>query len=65
MPFEQGKSLYQLAEWLEGQGRSDDAATPALEASTLFEQLGARPWLERVRPLLAAATSFPLATASS
>jgi class 3 adenylate cyclase/tetratricopeptide (TPR) repeat protein len=65
MPFEQGKSLYQLAEWLEGQGRSDDAATPALEASTLFEQLGARPWLERVRPLLAAATSFKLATASS
>jgi tetratricopeptide (TPR) repeat protein len=65
MPFEQGVSLCELAEWLQGQGRSYDAATPALEARTLFERLGARPWLERVRPLLAAAPSLPLASGQS
>ena len=64
-PFEQGVALCELAEWLEGQGRSDDAASMALEALALFERLGARPWLERVRPLLAAASSFPLARAQS
>ena len=64
-PFEQGVALCELAEWLEGQGRSDEAAAVALEARTLFERLGARPWLERVRPLLAADSSFPVATASS
>jgi class 3 adenylate cyclase/tetratricopeptide (TPR) repeat protein len=64
-PFEQGVALCELAEWLEGRGRSDAAAAAALEARTLFERLGARPWLERVRPLLAADSSFPVATASS
>ncbi len=64
-PFEQGVALCELAEWLEGQGRSAEAAAVALEARTLFERLGARPWLERVRPLLAADSSFPVATASS
>jgi tetratricopeptide (TPR) repeat protein len=63
-PFEQGVALCELAEWLEGQGRSDDAATTALEARTLFERLGARPWLDRIRPLLAA-SSLPLAGAQS
>ncbi len=65
MPFEQGKSLYELAESLDGQGRSDEAATVALEARTLFERLGAQPWLERVRPLIAAASALPLAGAQS
>jgi tetratricopeptide (TPR) repeat protein len=64
-PFEEGVSLCEFAEWLEGQGRPDDAATAALEARTLFERLGARPWLERVRPLLAAASSLPRASAQS
>jgi hypothetical protein len=64
-PFEQAVTMCEFAEWLEGQGRPEDAATMALEARTLFERLGARPWLERLRPLLAAAASFPLATASS
>ncbi len=63
MPFEQGKSLYELAAWLDRQGRSDDAVSLAREALGLFERLGARPWLERVRPLLAAASALPLAGA--
>jgi hypothetical protein len=65
MPFEQGVSLCELAEWLDGQGRPDEAATRAIEARTLFERLGARPWLERVGPLLAAASSLPRASAQS
>ncbi len=64
-PFEQGVSLCELAEWLDGQGRSDEAATVALEARTLFERLGARPWLDRIRPLLAATSSLPRASAQS
>jgi predicted ATPase/class 3 adenylate cyclase len=64
-PFEQGMALCEFAEWLEGQGRSDAAATVALEARTLFERLGARPWLDRIRPLLGAASSLPLASAQS
>ena len=65
MPFEQGVSLCELAEWLDGQGRPDEAATRAIEARTLFERLGARPWLDRVGPLLAAASSLPRASAQS
>jgi class 3 adenylate cyclase/tetratricopeptide (TPR) repeat protein len=64
-PFEHGVALCEFAEWLEGQRRPDEAATTALEAHKLFESLAARPWLERVRPLLASSSSFPLATASS
>jgi class 3 adenylate cyclase/tetratricopeptide (TPR) repeat protein len=64
-PFEHGVALCEFAEWLEAQGRSDAAATVALESSTLFERLGARPWLERVRPLLAAASALPRASAHS
>ncbi len=64
-PFEQAVAQCELAEWLEGQGRADDAAAVARESRSLFEQLGARPWLERIRPLLAPASSFPIANASS
>jgi hypothetical protein len=64
-PFEEAVALCEFAEWLEGQGRPDDAATAALEARTLFDRLGARPWLERIRPLLAAASALPRASAQS
>ncbi len=64
-PFELGVALCELAEWLQERGRSEDATTTALESRTLFEQLGARPWLERVRPLLTATSTLPLASASS
>ena len=50
--FELGAALLELAEWLSGRGRHAEAQHFAVEARSLFEQLGARPWLERVQPLL-------------
>ena len=55
MPFEVGVTLTELAEWLSEQGRHDEAQVFALESRTLFEQLRARPWLDRVERLLAGA----------
>jgi class 3 adenylate cyclase/tetratricopeptide (TPR) repeat protein len=64
-PFEEGVALGELAEWLEGRGRQDDAVAVAVESRTLFEALGARPWLDRVQTLLAGISSEGLATAQS
>jgi predicted ATPase/class 3 adenylate cyclase len=61
MPFEWGVTLVELAEWLAGEGRHEDAAAFALESRALFEPLGARPWLDRVERLLANASSKSLA----
>ena len=61
MPFERGVTLVELAEWLAGEGRHEDAAAFALESRALFEPLGARPWLDRVERLLANASSMSLA----
>jgi class 3 adenylate cyclase/tetratricopeptide (TPR) repeat protein len=61
MPFERGVTLVELAEWLDRQGRHEDAAAFALESRALFEPLGARPWLDRVERLLANASSKSLA----
>ena len=63
MPFEQGVTLIEFAEWLSDQGRRDEAETLALEARALFEQLRARPWVDRVERLLAQESSLPLAGA--
>ena len=65
MPFELGVTLLELAEWLDGEGRQEDAAAHGIESRSLFEQLGARPWLDRVERLLARGSSMPLATAHS
>jgi class 3 adenylate cyclase/tetratricopeptide (TPR) repeat protein len=50
--FELGEALLELAEWLSGQGRSEEAKPYAVESRSLFEQLAARPWLDRVQHLL-------------
>ena len=60
MPFDLGVTLLELAEWLDGQDRHEDATALGLEALALFERLRARPWLDRVR-LLASASSKSLA----
>jgi class 3 adenylate cyclase/tetratricopeptide (TPR) repeat protein len=65
MPFELGVVLLEFAEWLDGEGRQEEAAAFGLESRALFEQLGARPWLDRVERLLARGSSMPLATAHS
>ncbi|HEY6471054.1 MAG TPA: adenylate/guanylate cyclase domain-containing protein [Candidatus Dormibacteraeota bacterium] len=64
--FELGVTLIELAEWLVGRNRVEEAHGFALEARVLFEQLEARPWLVRVDQLLgtdagiSAAASTPL-----
>jgi hypothetical protein len=37
------------AEWLDGQGRSEEAEPLLAEARETFERLEATPWLERAR----------------
>jgi class 3 adenylate cyclase/tetratricopeptide (TPR) repeat protein len=64
-PFEEGVTLCEFAEWREGQGLPDEAATLALESSALFEKLEARPWLDRVQALLARNSPPSVATAHS
>ena len=61
MPFEVGVTLVELVEWLIEQGRHDEAQAFALESRTLFEQLRARPWMDRADRLLTG--SIPLAGA--
>ena len=65
MPFELGVTLVELGEWLEGQGRHEDAAPCGIEALALFERLGARPWLERAQRLLGKESSLPRAEGRS
>jgi hypothetical protein len=55
--FELGGTLLELAEWLSGQGRDTEAHAYAVESRSLFQQLGARPWLERVQELLGSDSS--------
>jgi class 3 adenylate cyclase/tetratricopeptide (TPR) repeat protein len=64
-PFEHGVSLCELAEWLEGQGRADDAATPAVESIALFEGRGARPRSDRAQAVVARVSLPSLATAQN
>src|SRR6202035_5690781 len=65
MPFDLGVVLLEFAEWLDGEGRQEDVAAFGLESRSLFEQLGARPWLDRLERLLARGSTMPLATAQS
>jgi class 3 adenylate cyclase/tetratricopeptide (TPR) repeat protein len=59
-PFYLGVSLLEYGEWLVAQGRSRDAEPMIGEAGTIFERLGAVPWVERslqILPRLAEAAS--------
>jgi class 3 adenylate cyclase/tetratricopeptide (TPR) repeat protein len=47
-PFWMAVTLLEYGEWLAAQGGPSDAELPLAEARDVFEQLGARPWLERV-----------------
>jgi tetratricopeptide (TPR) repeat protein len=61
MPFELGVTLLELAEWLDGQDRHEDATAFGLESLALFERLRARPWLDRAQLLLDGGSSMPFA----
>jgi hypothetical protein len=40
-------ALLEYGEWLDGRGGGTDAAPHVAEARSIFEGVGARPWLER------------------
>jgi tetratricopeptide (TPR) repeat protein len=48
MPFWLAATSTEHAEWLQAQGRGDEARPLLDEAEEVFERLAARPWLERV-----------------
>ena len=48
IPFWLAVTLLEHAEWLDGQGQRSQAEPLLTEASKIFEQLQAKPWLERV-----------------
>jgi class 3 adenylate cyclase/tetratricopeptide (TPR) repeat protein len=64
-PFELAVAMCEFAEWLEGQGRQEDAVTFAVESRGLFDGLEARPGLDRVETLLNGASSSAHVTARS
>jgi class 3 adenylate cyclase/predicted ATPase len=47
-PFTQAAAQLEYAEWLLGRGRADEARPLLGEARSIFDRLGARPWVERV-----------------
>jgi class 3 adenylate cyclase/tetratricopeptide (TPR) repeat protein len=57
MPFWMAVTLLEHGEWLTGQGRADEAALLLDEARTIFGRLDAKPWLERLGVVPAAATA--------
>jgi len=46
-PFRMAVALLEYGEWLDGRGGGTDAAPHVAEARSIFEGVGARPWLER------------------
>jgi hypothetical protein len=48
MPFWTAVTSLELAEWLLSEGRNGDAAPLIEDSRKTFEQLGAKPWLERL-----------------
>jgi predicted ATPase/class 3 adenylate cyclase len=48
LPFYRAITQLEYGEWLGQVGRADDSAEPLREARETFEELRARPWLERV-----------------
>jgi tetratricopeptide (TPR) repeat protein len=57
MPFWLAVALLELGEWLQAQGRSEDAGPLLGEAQEIFERLKAGPWLERLGQLVPVATA--------
>ena len=51
MPFQVAIVLLESAEWMQARGREADAGPRAEEARSIFDGLGAKPWLERVSGL--------------
>jgi hypothetical protein len=51
MPFLLAIALTHHAEWLVSEGRTTDAEPLLAEARETFEELGAKPWLERIANL--------------
>ena len=51
-PFDLAVTLTEHADWLDARGRADQAISLRANAREIFERLGARPWLERVGPLV-------------
>jgi hypothetical protein len=51
MPFRLAVTRLEHAEWLAGQARIDEAEALLAEARKTFEQLRARPWLERLEQI--------------
>ena len=63
MPFWLGVTLLEHAEWLVGQGREEEAEPLLTEARQIFEELRARPWLERAGQLSSQAPAVGFAEA--
>jgi class 3 adenylate cyclase/tetratricopeptide (TPR) repeat protein len=54
MPFWMAVTMLEHGEWLSAQGRSAEAEPLLREATSIFEQLGARPWIERASRVMGA-----------
>jgi predicted ATPase/class 3 adenylate cyclase len=52
IPFWRAVTLLEHGEWLVGLGRREEAEPLLTDARETFEKLGARPWLERLTPLV-------------
>ncbi|MEU3272475.1 AAA family ATPase [Saccharomonospora sp. NPDC006951] len=68
-PFERARTELLYGEWLRRARRKEQARTQLRSALTIFERLGAKPWIERARTELRAAgrpadsgTAAPLST---
>jgi class 3 adenylate cyclase/tetratricopeptide (TPR) repeat protein len=57
LPFWTAVTLLEQAEWLMSEDRTDDASPIRDEARTIFESLGARPWIERANSIGVVATA--------
>jgi len=51
-PFDLAVALTEHSEWLVARGRQETAGPLRIEAREIFERLRARPWLDRIGPLV-------------
>jgi class 3 adenylate cyclase/tetratricopeptide (TPR) repeat protein len=58
-PFWMAVVLLEYGEWLTARGRGSDAAPHVAEARSIFDALGARPWLDRVERVAAGSAVRP------
>jgi tetratricopeptide (TPR) repeat protein len=59
LPFWLAVTQLEHAEWLVGQGRTDETTSLLAEAREIFERLGAMPWLERLDVLSLSQAGVP------